>query len=125
MWRFEEIKNYAAAIFSRISEETFLKKLDCEREAREMAAGKKALRSREGLVLFFELENQVCLKVEETVKKGKQRERIGTKCVMSLIEYMRRSMNQMRKLSSAVIIERWEGKVYGKEAGVPFVLFSL
>lgn len=112
--------------FPESSEETFLKKLDCESgRPGEMAAGKKALRSREGLVLFFELENQVCLKVEETIKKGKQRERIGTKCVMSLIEYMRRSRNQMRKLSSAVIIERWEGKVYGKEAGVPFVLFSL
>lgn len=89
-----------------------------------MVAGKKALRSREGLVLF-ELENQVCLKVEEMIKKGKKRERIGNKCVMSLIEYMRRNRNQMRKTSSTVIIERWEGKVCGKEAGVPFVLFSL
>ena len=34
-----------------------------------MVAGKKALRSREGLVLFFELENQVCLKVEEMIKR--------------------------------------------------------
>ena len=55
--------------FPESSEETFLKKLDCEREAREMVAGKKALRSREGLVLFFELENQVCLKVEEMIKR--------------------------------------------------------
>lgn len=90
-----------------------------------MVAGKKALRSREGLVLLFELENQVCLKVEEMIKKGKKWESIGNKCVMSLIDYMRRNRNQMRKTSSTVIIERWEGKVCGKEAGVPFVLFSL
>jgi len=43
--------------------------------------------------------------------------------VMSLIEYTRKNRNQMRKTSSTVIIERWEGKVCGKEAGVPLFCF--
>ena len=45
--------------------------------------------------------------------------------LVSLTEYMRRNRKQTRKTSSIVIIEKWEGKVYGEEAGVPFILFSL
>lgn len=89
MWRFEEIKNYAAAIFAEFSkkiffffsQENFSKKLAYEGEARELVAGKKAVTSREGLVLFFKLENKVWLKVEEISRKGENREGIGNACI--------------------------------------------
>ena len=39
--------------FSRILQENFLKKVDCEKKAREMVAGRKTVRSREVLVVIF------------------------------------------------------------------------
>lgn len=52
MWTFEEIKNYAAAMAPEPSKRTS-KTLGCEGEAREVVAGKAAVRSREGLVVIF------------------------------------------------------------------------
>lgn len=53
MWRFEDIKNYATAFLPESFKKKIIKKLDYEGEAREMVAGKKPMRLREGLVGIF------------------------------------------------------------------------